>query len=53
MHPGDENIVIVEDGRNPLQEIVTEHKYISNDVLITSSNPIAVITGANFSGKVS
>ena len=48
-----ENIVIVEDGRNPLQEIVTEHKYISNDVLITSSNPIAVITGANFSGKVS
>ena len=45
------NSIKVENGRSPLQELVTEHRFIANDVEMTSSAPIAMITGPNFSGK--
>ena len=38
-------------GRSPLQAIVTEHRYIPNDVCLTNTDHIAMITGPNFSGK--
>jgi len=47
----DENIILIENGRSALQEIVTEHKYIPNDTAMTKESPIAVITGPNYSGK--
>jgi DNA mismatch repair protein MSH5 len=47
----DERVVLIENGRSPLQEIVTEHKYIPNDTAITTEHPIAMITGSNYSGK--
>ena len=45
------NSIKVENGRSPLQELVTEHRFIANDVEMTSSAPIAMVTGPNFSGK--
>lgn len=47
----DERVILIENGRSPLQEIVTEHKYIPNDTAVTAEHPIAMITGSNYSGK--
>jgi len=43
--------IFIENGRQPLQELISEHKYIPNDTMILEGNPINVITGPNYSGK--
>jgi DNA mismatch repair ATPase MutS len=45
--------VMIQNGRSPLQAIITDHQYIPNDVLLTTEDSIAMITGPNFSGKSS
>jgi DNA mismatch repair protein MSH5 len=47
----EDNVIFVEKGRSPLQAIVTEHRYIPNDVRITDDDNIAMVTGPNYSGK--
>lgn len=47
----DENILIIEDGRHPLQEMCVS-QFIPNDTAISGSRErIKLITGPNFSGK--
>ena len=46
-----ERTILVEKGRSPLQELLTDHRYIPNDVQLTSASPIGMITGPTYSGK--
>jgi DNA mismatch repair protein MSH5 len=47
----DENILIIEDGRHPLQEMCVS-QFIPNDTTISGSRErVKLITGPNFSGK--
>lgn len=50
--PLDEKPIIdIRDGRHPLQEMTSEHLFVPNDVHITSTARVNVVTGPNFSGK--
>lgn len=46
----EENMLSIENGRHPLQEICCD-TFIPNDTLITVDPRIHFITGANYSGK--
>jgi hypothetical protein len=46
------NRIYVKEGRHPLQEIITERKFVPNDANINQEGRVNVITGPNFSGKV-
>jgi DNA mismatch repair protein MSH5 len=50
--PADENCILIQNGRHPLQEIITETKFIANHTKVErTSNRVNIITGPNFSGK--
>jgi len=46
-----ENMIEIKQGRHPLQELIIDSEFVSNDTCIDSTNTINVITGPNFSGK--
>eukprot|EP00548_Thalassiothrix_antarctica_P010298 CAMPEP_0194160374 /NCGR_PEP_ID=MMETSP0152-20130528/78354_1 /TAXON_ID=1049557 /ORGANISM="Thalassiothrix antarctica, Strain L6-D1" /LENGTH=863 /DNA_ID=CAMNT_0038870053 /DNA_START=334 /DNA_END=2926 /DNA_ORIENTATION=+ len=50
LEPG-ERCVYIQNGRHPLQEIIIDGVYVSNDTRIDSRNRVNVVTGPNFSGK--
>ena len=45
------NIIYIENGRHPLQELITDGEFIKNDTMVDQSNRVNIITGPNFSGK--
>ena len=45
----EERVIVVKDGRHPLQELAVD-SYIPNDVYLTRERSLAIITGPNFSG---
>jgi DNA mismatch repair protein MSH5 len=45
------HIIDIKDGRHPLQELTSERIFVPNDVHITNSECVNVVTGPNFSGK--
>ena len=47
----DHNIIYIENGRHPLQELITDGEFIKNDTMVDQTNRVNVITGPNFSGK--
>mmetsp|Transcript_37010 Transcript_37010/g.54189 ORF Transcript_37010/g.54189 Transcript_37010/m.54189 type:complete len:218 (+) Transcript_37010:675-1328(+) len=47
----EENIIFIENGRHPLQELIIDDEFIANDTMIDNTNRVNVITGPNFSGK--
>ncbi|CAM9190733.1 unnamed protein product, partial [Chrysoparadoxa australica] len=46
----DEDVLMIKNGRHPLQELTVE-TFIPNDTYISSGSSVGLITGANFSGK--
>lgn len=46
-----ERCIIIKNGRHPLQEIIIEGEYVSNDTAIDSRHRVNIVTGPNFSGK--
>jgi DNA mismatch repair protein MSH5 len=46
-----QNQIYIQNGRHPLQEIITESKFIPNDTQIDVKDRVNVVTGPNFSGK--
>lgn len=51
MERATKNQILIKNGRHPLQEIITESEFIPNDVEISNTNRILLVTGPNFSGK--
>ena len=51
MESATKNQILIKNGRHPLQEIITESEFIPNDVEISNTNRILLVTGPNFSGK--
>lgn len=49
--PAEENCIQIRNGRNPLQEMITETGFIPNNTSADELNRVNVITGPNFSGK--
>lgn len=41
----------IENGRHPLQELITDDEFIPNDTFINADRRVNVLTGPNFSGK--
>ena len=51
MESATKNQILIKNGRHPLQEVITESEFIPNDVEISNTNRILLVTGPNFSGK--
>jgi DNA mismatch repair protein MSH5 len=49
--PPDEKSIEIHEGRHPLQELISDRKFVANDTKVNAAERIAVITGPNFSGK--
>ena len=47
----DENCIVIDEGRHPLQELIVESKYISNSTHLDGDHRVNIVTGPNFSGK--
>ncbi|VEU35637.1 unnamed protein product [Pseudo-nitzschia multistriata] len=50
-HPQRKQLIYIRDGRHPLQEIICDTDFVSNDVQIDDSKQILCVTGPNYSGK--
>lgn len=46
-----QNVLVIKNGRHPLQEMTSLESFIANDTCILPDKNIALITGANGSGK--
>ena len=44
-------VIYIKDGRHPLQEIICEREFVTNDVQIDDLDRILCVTGSNYSGK--
>ena len=49
--PVDENCILIQNGRHPLQEMLLGKDFVPNDTAIDTESRVNVITGPNFSGK--
>ncbi|GAX27184.1 DNA mismatch repair protein MSH5 [Fistulifera solaris] len=49
--PCEENCIIIQNGRHPLQEILIDDTFVPNDACINSDHRVNIVTGPNFSGK--
>ncbi|CAM9138091.1 unnamed protein product, partial [Laminaria digitata] len=47
----EDNVIMIKNGRHPLQQELTVDHFIPNDTYIADGGRVAVITGANCSGK--
>lgn len=45
------NVIVIKNGRHPLQEMTVQHSFVPNDTYITEQKNIALISGPNSSGK--
>jgi len=51
-HVGDENILVIRDGRHPvLEQNLSDERFVPNDVQLDGTTQIALITGPNMAGK--
>jgi DNA mismatch repair protein MSH5 len=51
VNPGEEGTILIENGRHPLQELITDDDFIPNDTKIDANGRVNIVTGPNFSGK--
>ena len=47
----DANVIEIENGRHPLQELIVDDEFIPNDTMMDNTNRVLIVTGPNFSGK--
>lgn len=49
--PREENCILIQNGRHPLQEILIDDTFVPNDACINGEHRVNIVTGPNFSGK--